>query len=132
MSASLATAAGAPERACVSPQALVTQAISLARSSRAQLEIIRRRISAARGACALFDTPPLVRDLEDLSDLMALARRDGFRHRPQLHIFAAQLDVGRRLDKSYRNVGTRKDHFNRCPAALAKHQAFEHLPTDGQ
>jgi predicted O-linked N-acetylglucosamine transferase (SPINDLY family) len=62
---SLVRAAGLPELICSSPADYVTRAIELGRQP-ARLVEFRERLAAGRDTCLLFDTPLLVRCLEDL------------------------------------------------------------------
>jgi predicted O-linked N-acetylglucosamine transferase (SPINDLY family) len=63
--ASLVRAAGLPELECATPEAYVARAIELGREP-AKLAAIRNKLVAGRDTCLLFDTPKLVRHLEDL------------------------------------------------------------------
>lgn len=62
--ASLVHAAGLPELVCATPNEYVVRAIGLG-NDRSRLAALRDRLIAGRDTCALFDTPRLVRALED-------------------------------------------------------------------
>jgi predicted O-linked N-acetylglucosamine transferase (SPINDLY family) len=63
--ASLVRAAGVGEMECATPEAYVARAIEFGRD-RSKLTAIKQRLAAGRDTCLLFDTPRLVRDLENL------------------------------------------------------------------
>ncbi len=65
MAGSLLHAAGLPELVTASPQDYETLAVKLALSPR-KLATLRKRLAKQRDTCALFDTPQLVRSLEQL------------------------------------------------------------------
>jgi len=62
---SLVRAAGLPELICASPAEYVTRAVQLGREPE-RLAQLKEQLSAGRDTCLLFDTPLLVRRLEDL------------------------------------------------------------------
>ena len=95
--ASLVTAAGLPELVCHTPEHYVARAVELARD-RPQLAALRARLGASRDTCTLFDTPGLVRSLEDLYAGMQEDRRAGTLPRPDL----ANLDL-------YHEIGAAED-----------------------
>jgi predicted O-linked N-acetylglucosamine transferase (SPINDLY family) len=63
--ASLVRAAGIGELVCATPEAYVERAIELGREP-ARLKVIKEKLVSGRDSCLLFDTPLLVRHLEDL------------------------------------------------------------------
>jgi protein O-GlcNAc transferase len=63
VSASIVTAAGAPELVCATPEEYVSRAVHLARHPD-ELHSLRQRLIANRESCPLFDTPRFVRNLE--------------------------------------------------------------------
>ena len=96
--ASLVRAAGVPELDCATPEAYVQSAIELGREP-AKLAAIKQKLVAGRDTCLLFDTPKLVRHLEDLyrqmwSDFIrgALPQPD-LRNLEIYHEIAAELDL---------------------------------------
>ena len=95
--ASLVTAAGLPELVCHTPEDYVARAVALA-NDRPQLAALRARLKAGRDTCTLFDTPGLIRSLEDLYDRMQEDRRNGTLPRPDL----ANLDI-------YHEIGAAED-----------------------
>ena len=62
---SLVCAAGLPELVCADPADYVTRAVELGREPD-RLAELKERLSVSRDTCLLFDTPLLVRHLEDL------------------------------------------------------------------
>jgi hypothetical protein len=63
--ASLVQAAGIGEVVCQTPEAYVERAIELGRD-RGKLTLLKKKLASRRDSCLLFDTPLLVRHLEDL------------------------------------------------------------------
>ena len=81
--ASLVTAAGAPDLVCDTQAQYVARAVDLA-TRRTELAAIRTRLQTGRTTCTLFDTPALVRSLEQLYAQMHQAHIDGALPRPDL------------------------------------------------
>ena len=102
--ASVVTAAGLPELVCDSFEDYVARAIELGRD-RAALAALRAKLAANRDACALFDTPALVRGLEALYREMWAEHEAGALPRPDL----VNLDC-------YREIGLEEDHEHPAPA----------------
>ena len=73
---SLVRAAGFPELICVSPEEYVDRAIALGRNPEL-LKQYRERLLAGRNTCTLFDTPTLVRRLEEFYRYMWVEYQEG-------------------------------------------------------
>lgn len=95
--ASLVKAAGIPEMICESGEAYVARAIAYGRDP-GSLRPIRERLAAGRDTCLLFDTPRLVRHLEDLYARMAEAAAEGRLPVPRLRGLALCHEVGAGLN----------------------------------
>jgi predicted O-linked N-acetylglucosamine transferase (SPINDLY family) len=106
---SLVRAAGLPELVCADAADYVERAIALGRD-RGALAVYRNRLLVDRDTCTLFDTPLLVRRLEDLYRGMWREHQDGRTPRPDLtnldvyHELASQFDhesAGPQLERDY-------------------------------
>lgn len=90
---SLARAAGTPELVCATAEEYVERAVELGRDP-GRLKALRTRLLEGRSSCTLFDTPRLVRELEQLYRRMWQAFRDGALPRPDLADLGVYLEVG--------------------------------------
>jgi predicted O-linked N-acetylglucosamine transferase (SPINDLY family) len=95
---SLLRAAGLGELICATPEDYVVRAVALGRD-RTALAPFKKTLIANRTSCLLFDTPKLMKHLEDLYRQMWSDFENGRLPRPQL----GNLDV-------YREVGLGLDH----------------------
>lgn len=95
--ASLVRAAGVPELACESADAYVALAVDLARNPE-RLAAIKAKLAAGRDTCTLFDTPALVRGLEDLYRQMWNDYKSGNLPVPDLRNLDVYHDIGVDLD----------------------------------
>lgn len=95
--ASVVRAAGLDELACPTPEAYVAKAIELAHD-REKLAAIKTKLVAGRDSCLLFDTPRLVRDLEDLYRQMWSDFKRGALPAPDLRNLHIYHEVGLGLD----------------------------------
>ena len=103
--ASLAHAAGIGELVCPNPESYVARAIELGRDS-GQLLKFKQRLAAKRNISLLFDTPRLVRDLEDLYRGVWEEFQQGRLPVPDL----ANLEI-------YHEIGVELSLLNAAPAA---------------
>jgi len=94
---SLVRAAGLPELVCAGPADYVTRAVELGRQPEQLIEL-KDRLAAGRGTCLLFDTPLLVRHLEDLYRGMWADFRRGQLPTPDMR----NIDI-------YREIGLEQD-----------------------
>jgi predicted O-linked N-acetylglucosamine transferase (SPINDLY family) len=129
--ASLVRAAGVEELVCDDPETLVARGIELGRN-RAERQRLRDRLLAMRDKSVLFDTPLLVRSLEDLYAGMWRTFRDGRQRRPDLTNLDAYLEVGlaQDLDAHDRMSEVESAAFYRD--GLARIDAYAPLPRDGR
>ena len=95
--ASVVHAAGVGELDCPTSEAYVAKAIELAHNPE-KLAAIKAKLVAGRDSCLLFDTPRLVRDLEDLYRQMWNDFRRGTLPAPDLHNLDVYHQVGSGLD----------------------------------
>ena len=94
---SVVRAAGLGELVCATPEDYVARAIELGRD-RSQLLALKQRLVAGRDFCLLFDTPQLVRNLEDLFRQMWQEFEAGKLPRPDLTNLDVYHEVGLELD----------------------------------
>ncbi|MDC7784980.1 glycosyl transferase [Rhodoplanes sp. TEM] len=128
---SLIRAAGVPELVCESAESFVAQGIALGRD-RARLAALRERILAGRDTCTLFDTPGLVRGLEDLYGRMWNDYRNGALPRPDLLNLDAYFEVGVGVDHEETEVQTIADYHGWWLDKLARRDAVRPLPDDAR
>ena len=95
--ASVVRAAGLEELACPTPEAYVAKAIELAHD-REKLAVIKTKLVAGRDSCLLFDTPRLVRELEDLYRQMWSDFKRGTLPAPDLRNLDIYHEVGLGFD----------------------------------
>jgi predicted O-linked N-acetylglucosamine transferase (SPINDLY family) len=95
--ASLVRAAGFDELVSPNEDAYIARAVELGRAPALMAET-KRRLKAARGACVLFDTPRLVRHLEDLYRQMWKDFKSGSLPEPNLTNLDIYCDVGLELN----------------------------------
>jgi predicted O-linked N-acetylglucosamine transferase (SPINDLY family) len=95
--AGLVQAAGIGDLVCPTPEAYVARAIELGRD-RAKLASIKQRLVAGRDTCLLFDTPRLVRHLEDLFRGMWEDFEQGRRPVPDLRNLEIYHEIGLEFD----------------------------------
>jgi hypothetical protein len=127
--ASLVQAAGLPDFVCATPEEYVRRAIAFGRD-RAPLAEARARLLAGRATAALFDTPGLVRALEDLFRAMWSDFVADRLPCPDLGNLDTYHALGAALDESDRETGFRPDWEARWQHALARRDAFAPLPPD--
>jgi predicted O-linked N-acetylglucosamine transferase (SPINDLY family) len=127
--ASLVRAAGVPETIAETPDEYVRLAIALGRDPSGLLTL-RRRLHDARAQATLFDTPGLVRALEDLFRAMWQDFAAGQLPRPDLSNLDTYLDLGVTLHSGPQ--GTEMGLEAGWAAALARRHAYAPLPQDGR
>lgn len=126
--ASLVHAAGIGELVCASLEQYVASAIALAQN-RGALGLIKQRLVNNRDTCRLFDTPTLVRELEDAFCAMHADYAGGRRPTPNLnnigyyHEIGVALSAGDLTDEAYLSVYTHE---------LSRRHAISPLPADGR
>ncbi|MDE3176479.1 MAG: glycosyl transferase [Pseudomonadota bacterium] len=126
--ASLVHAAGIGELVCASYEQYVASAIALAQN-RGALGLIKQRLVNNRDTCRLFDTPKLVRELEDAFRAMHADYAEGRRPTPNLnnigyyHEIGVALSAGELSDEAYLPVYTHE---------IARRHAISPLPADGR
>ncbi|SDR56924.1 Predicted O-linked N-acetylglucosamine transferase, SPINDLY family [Rhizobiales bacterium GAS113] len=94
---SLVRAAGIAEMVCATPDAYVARAIELGRD-RKSLAAIKDKLVAGRDSCLLFDTPLVVRGLEDLYRQMWADFQGGRLPVPDLSNLEIYNEIGLELD----------------------------------
>ncbi|MEO5364439.1 MAG: tetratricopeptide repeat protein, partial [Magnetococcus sp. DMHC-8] len=103
---SLVKAAGLAELICYDPAEYVARAVALGRDP-ARRVAYRQRLAAQRDTCVLFDTPALVRHLEELYADMWTAFQQDRLPRPDLANLEIYQEIGIELDNG--GVGVADD-----------------------
>jgi predicted O-linked N-acetylglucosamine transferase (SPINDLY family) len=129
--ASVLSAAGIPEMICRTPEEYVERAVELG-LDRNKLSAIKAKLGAARDASLLFDTPQLVRELENLyrgmwSDLI----RDAL-PQPDLRNLDIYHDIGLTLDLENIEAVNDADYAALYRQKLADWHAAYPIAADGR
>lgn len=127
--ASLVHAAGLPELVCDTADAHVAAAIALAHDP-ARLAGLRARLAAGRETCVLFDTPGLVRGLEDLYAGMWDDFAAGRLPVPAPPGLDAYAEIGATLDHETVEMQGLADYPQLYARALATRDAISRPPAD--
>ncbi|MDB5409941.1 MAG: tetratricopeptide repeat protein [Rhodospirillales bacterium] len=126
---SLLRAAGLPELVCSSPDEYVDRAVALGKDA-ATMQKYRERLVAGRDSCALFDTPALVRRLEDLYRQIWDEYRAGRLPQPDLANLDVYLEVGNEQDHEEIEVQGIGDYRGWWLAMLARRNRFRPISRD--
>jgi predicted O-linked N-acetylglucosamine transferase (SPINDLY family) len=129
--ASLVRAAGLEEMVVATPYDYVRRAIELGRD-RQQLAQIRQRLIAGRDSCLLFDTPRLVRHLEDLYRQMWNDFLRGERPRPDLRNLDIYHEIGVTEDLAAAESLSDEAYLSLYRMRLADRDAVAPLGPDGR
>jgi predicted O-linked N-acetylglucosamine transferase (SPINDLY family) len=127
--ASLVRAAGVPELVCHSPAEYVARAVTLGHD-RSRLAAYRRHLLDGRETSLLFDTPRLVREMEQLFRGIAADIAAGTVPVPDLTNLDAYLDIGAGLDHVAVEFSFLPDYAELYRRGLAERHAFTPLPRD--
>jgi predicted O-linked N-acetylglucosamine transferase (SPINDLY family) len=128
---SLVRAAGLPELICETPEDYVDRAVALGRDA-ALLRRYRERLAAGRDACTLFDTPRLVRGLEDLYRQAWTDYQGGRLPLPDLRNLDVYLELGGEENHDEVEVQAIKDYPAWWRAKLARRDRFRPVSPDGR
>ncbi|MBF0612059.1 MAG: glycosyl transferase [Magnetococcales bacterium] len=131
VSSSLVTAAGIPELACKSSEEYIALAVELGRNKEKRQEI-RNRLRANRDTCTLFDTPNLVRHLEQLYVDMWEDFRQNRLPRPDLANLDVYLDIGAELDRDDFEMGTLQEYHQTYLQKLQERDRLSMLRPDSR
>ncbi len=126
---SLISSAGLADLVCATPDEYVARAIELGKD-RDKREALRARLKAGRDTCVLFDTPLLVRSLEDLYARMWEEYTSGKMPRPDLTNLDVYNDIGISLDQDDVELLAIPDYDDKYRAELAKRDEYGYLPSD--
>ncbi len=126
---SLVRAAGFPELICVSPEEYVDRAIALGRNPEL-LKQYRERLLAGRNTCTLFDTPTLVRRLEELYRYMWVEYQEGRVPQPDLTNLDVYLEVGIEQNYDEIEVQAMDDYRTSWLANLVRRDTFRPIGPD--
>ncbi len=137
---SLVRAAGLPELVCSDAEAYVQRAVALGLETggpnsdtapgRTRLRDYRDRLRSGRASCVLFDTPLLVRRLEQCLATMWRHREAGTLPRPDLANLDVYLEVGEAIDPEAIEVGAIEDYLGWWKARLARRDAVRPIGPD--
>lgn len=128
---SLVRSAGLPELVCQSPAELVERAVRFG-LDRASLAPLRARLRENRASSTLFDTPLLVRKLEELYRGMWDDYVTGELPRPRLDNLDAYLEVGASLDPDALELQMLTDYEAFWLEKLAARHRYRPLTADGR
>ena len=126
---SLVRSAGLPEMICDSPQEYVDRAVGYA-GDPAAIAGLKARLEAARGTCALFDLPRLVRGLEGLYRDMCVAHQEGRTPRSDLHNLETYLKAGLEHDPDAAEMLAVEDYRGLWRQRLARLHRGRPIPPD--
>jgi hypothetical protein len=126
---SLITSAGLGDLVCTTPDEYVAKAVELGLDA-AKRDAYRTRLKAGRDTCVLFDTPLLVRSLEDVYARMWAEYTAGKMPRPDLTNLDVYNDIGIALDQDNVELLAVPDYQDKYRAELARRDAFGYLPPD--
>ncbi len=126
---SLARSAGTPELVCESAEAFVQRGVELGRD-RALLAALRQRLQDGRAASTLFDTPGLVRGLEDLYRSMWQDFKEGKLPKPDLANLDVYLEVGMQGDAEDVEMQGVADYRDMWMERLAKRSRYRPIEAD--
>jgi predicted O-linked N-acetylglucosamine transferase (SPINDLY family) len=126
---SLARSSGIPELVCSTAQEYVETAVSLGNDP-ARLESIREKLRAEKSSCVLFDTPLLVRRLEQLYREMWADFQRGTLPTPDLRNLDVYLEVGEQVNNDEVEMQTLEDYHQWWLERLATRHAFRPVYPD--
>jgi predicted O-linked N-acetylglucosamine transferase (SPINDLY family) len=126
---SLVRAAGLPDLDCASPAEFVDRAVAMGRD-RTIAPGYRERLSAGRDTSILFDTPLLVRRLEELYRGMWDDFRAGRLPVPDLANLDIYLEIGASVDHEAEEVQAIKDYKGWWRSKLAAYDSQRPIPRD--
>jgi hypothetical protein len=127
--ASLVTAVGLPELVCNSSEEYIDRAVALANNP-AEIARLKKKLTAVRDTCTLFDTDSLVRNLEGLYNTMWEDFRHGKLPRPDLTNADLYLEAGCELDHEGVEMVTVKDYSDLYKAKLARWHKYAPIHAD--
>ena len=117
------------ELVCTSSDEYVAKAIDLGRNPE-KLAHYKQKLADALPTCTLFDTPKLVRSLEDLYHEVYRDYENGFVHHPDMTNLDIYHEVGVNLDHENTEFMVAKDYEEQYRRALTYRDSFSRLPYD--
>ena len=127
--ASLVQAAGFPELVCSGPEQYVERAVELGNNP-AKIKEYKDKIAATKLTSVLFDTPFLVRHLEELYEQMWADYVGGKQPRPDLSNLDIYQEIAVEEDVGGRNAFTIEDYHAAYVRKLAYRNSLYPLSTD--
>jgi len=129
--ASVVHAAGVPELVCPTPEAYVTRAIELG-LDRDKLAEIKRKLTAGRDSCVLFDTSRLVGHLEETYRRMWTEFKSGELPIPDLRNLEIYHEIGLGLDLENMELLSRDEYLSLYVEKLADWNSNCPIVPDGR
>jgi predicted O-linked N-acetylglucosamine transferase (SPINDLY family) len=126
---SLVRAAGIPELICESAEEYVDRAVAFGRD-RNLLKPLSEKVRSGRDSCMLFDTPLLVRHLEDLYKQMWEQFEKDSMPQPDLSNLDVYLEVGSRINHEEVEAQTIKEYHGWWIDLLRKRHKFRPIDPD--
>ncbi len=126
---SLIRAAGLPELVTSSAEDFVRLAVELG-NDRVRLKSLRKKLSKNRDSCVLFDTPTLVRELEDRYSRMWEEYKSGKLPVPDLRNLDVTLEIGSRIDPEEIEVQNIEDYEGWWRGKLEMRNKFRPIAPD--
>jgi predicted O-linked N-acetylglucosamine transferase (SPINDLY family) len=126
---SLVQAAGIPELVCTAPDEFVNRAIAFGNDP-ASLQPFREKLQTGRDSCTLFDTPLLVRHLEDLYAQVWEEFQAGKMPRPDLTNLDVYLEVGSQVKHDEMEVQTIENYRDWWVEQLLHRHQFRPIQLD--
>jgi predicted O-linked N-acetylglucosamine transferase (SPINDLY family) len=128
---SLIRAAGVGELECSSPEDYINRAIEFG-LNREKLAALKAKLAVGRDSCILFDTPKLVRHLEDLYRQMWSDYKNGQLPEPDLRNLDIYHDIGVELDLENMDTLSDDDYVALYREKLAAWDAVYPIRPDGR
>jgi predicted O-linked N-acetylglucosamine transferase (SPINDLY family) len=128
---SLVRSANIPEMICETAEDYVQRAVDFG-TDPSQLKPIADKLRAERDTCPLFDTPALVKHLEELYAQMRDDFDSGNLPRPDLTNLDVYLDVGSRVNHDEIEVQTLNNYHDWWRQNLAQRHALRPIPNDNR
>jgi hypothetical protein len=128
---SLVRSAGLPEMVASSAAEFVDRAVTLGRNP-SMRRGLRDRLQTVRESSTLFDTPGLVRRLEELYQRMWKEFCCGDLPRPDLGNLDVYLDVGAQVNHEETEAQSVEDYHGWWRGRLAERDRFRPIPPDGR
>jgi hypothetical protein len=125
------SSAGVAELICADPAAYVERAIEFG-LDRTKLQTFRDRLRDCRSSSVLFDTPRLVRTLEERFKEMWRAYADGSQTPPDLTNLPLYRDIAIEFDAQRAELMSVEDYLDFYRRRLQQLSDYTFIPRDGR